>query len=102
MCPHLKSLSSETVSQCHPEALAEGSRFYKRLESLDSSPAAQNDIHAVSALRHTLLRERVSKLKWLKSNLLSCAELMDSFDHGNHILDGSFREYAMAQVENMS
>jgi hypothetical protein len=57
--PHLNPLPSETVSQCHPdEALPEGSRFYKRLESLDSSPAAQNDIHAIFVLRHSLSRER--------------------------------------------
>jgi hypothetical protein len=34
----------ERVSQCHPEAVAEGSRICKGVQSLDSSPAAQNDI----------------------------------------------------------
>jgi hypothetical protein len=46
------------VSQCHPEALAEGSAFCTTLESLDSSPAAQNDIRVVSVLRHSLLGVR--------------------------------------------
>jgi len=46
------------VSQCHPEALAEGSRFYKKLASLDSSPAAQNDIRVISHCEHSLSKER--------------------------------------------
>ena len=44
----------ERVSQCHPEAVAEGSRTCKELQSLDSSPSAQNDIHVIFALRHSL------------------------------------------------
>jgi hypothetical protein len=52
---HQRSFPLETVSQCHPEAVAEGSRFCKELESLDSSPAAQNDIHMIFVLRHSLL-----------------------------------------------
>jgi hypothetical protein len=51
--PPLTSPPSETVSQCHPEAVAEGSHFCKKLESLDSSPAAQNDIRAIFVLRHS-------------------------------------------------
>jgi hypothetical protein len=42
--------AKETVSQCHPEAVAEGSRFRKKPESLDSSPAAQNDIRVIFSL----------------------------------------------------
>jgi hypothetical protein len=37
----------ERVSQCHPEAVAEGSRICKGLQSLDSSPATQNDIRVI-------------------------------------------------------
>lgn len=44
----------KTVLQCQPEALAEGFRFYKKLKALDSSLAAQNDIHMIFALRHSL------------------------------------------------
>jgi hypothetical protein len=32
------SPSSETLPQCHPEAVAEGSAFRTKLASLDSSP----------------------------------------------------------------
>ena len=49
----------ETVSQCHPEAVAEGSRICEGVQSLDSSPAAQNDIRVIFVLRHSLLREKV-------------------------------------------
>ena len=56
--PHLNPLPSETVSQCHPEAVAEGSRICKDLQSLDSSPAAQNDIRVIFVLRHSLSTER--------------------------------------------
>jgi hypothetical protein len=46
------------MSQCHPEAVAEGSAFCTQLESLDSSPeftlsiaeGAQNDIRVIFAL----------------------------------------------------
>ena len=51
-------LPLETVSQCHPEAVAEGSRICKGVQSLDSSPAAQNDIRVIFVLRHSLLREK--------------------------------------------
>src|SRR6266850_8412019 len=51
-------LPLETVSKCHPEAVAEGSRICKELQSLDSSPAAQNDIRMIFTLRHSLSRER--------------------------------------------
>jgi hypothetical protein len=37
----------ERVSQCHPETVAEGSRICKGLQSLDSSPTAQNDIRVI-------------------------------------------------------
>jgi hypothetical protein len=43
-----------TLSQCHPEAVAEGSPICKALQSLDFSPAAQNDIRVIFALRHSL------------------------------------------------
>jgi hypothetical protein len=56
--PHLNPLQSETVSQCHPEAVAEGSPICKGVQSLDSSPAAQNDIRVIFVLRHSLSRER--------------------------------------------
>jgi hypothetical protein len=52
--PHLIPLRRETVSKCHPEAVAEGSRICKELQSLDSSPAAQNDIRMIFTLRHSL------------------------------------------------
>ena len=58
LCEYENPLPRETVSQCHPEAVAEGSRFCKKLASLDSSPAAQNDIRVIFALRHSLRRER--------------------------------------------
>jgi len=53
----------ETVSQCHPEVIAEGSRLCKWLEKADSSPefilsvaeGAQNDIRLICALRHGLV-----------------------------------------------
>jgi hypothetical protein len=47
------------VSKCHPEAVAEGSRICKELQSLDSSPAAQNDIRMIFTLRHSLRWGRV-------------------------------------------
>jgi len=41
--------------QYHPdEAVAEGSHFCNKLESLDSSPPAQNDIQLIFTLRHSL------------------------------------------------
>ena len=52
-------LPLEAVSQCHPEAVAEGSRICKELQSLDSSPAAQNDIRMIFTLRHSLRWGRV-------------------------------------------
>src|SRR5712692_8119035 len=47
----------ENLSQCHPEAVAEGSRICKELQSLDSSPPAQNDIRVIFAL-HTVSSKR--------------------------------------------
>ncbi len=52
--PLLRLPRRETGSQCHPEAVAEGSAFCTKLESLDSSPAAQNDIRVILVLRHSL------------------------------------------------
>ena len=52
-------LFPETVSQRHPEAVAEGSRLRKRLKMRDSSPAVQNDIRMIFALRHSLSMEEV-------------------------------------------
>jgi hypothetical protein len=44
----MTALFWETVSQCHPdEVVAEGSRIYKSVQSLDSAPAAQNDIRVI-------------------------------------------------------
>ena len=38
------------MSQCHPEAIAEGSRLRKQQEMRDSSLALLNDIHASLAI----------------------------------------------------
>ena len=46
------------MSQCHPEAVAEGSRICKGVQSLDSSPAAQNDIRVIFVFRHSLQLEK--------------------------------------------
>ena len=35
-------------------------------------------------------------------NLLPRAQLVDGFDHGDHVIDRRFRQHAMSQVENMA
>jgi hypothetical protein len=44
--------------QCHPEAIAEGSRLRKRQEMRDSSLALRMTFMRVSLLRHSLEREK--------------------------------------------
>ncbi len=81
------SFPSETVSQCHPEAVAEGSAFCTNLESLDSSPTAQNDIRVgFSIATQSLKGEEVSEITAgdksigfrLSSAASPCASLCDA------------------------
>ena len=68
------------MSQCHPEAVAEGSRICKGVQSLDSSPAARNDIRVIFVLRHSLHLE-----KGAEKNNLSGFNGLNDWNVWNHL-----------------
>jgi hypothetical protein len=70
------------TAMCNPPltSLAEGSRLCKWLEKADSSPAAQNDIRLICALRHGLVAGERKKASFLP-NLIRHRLSYLSFTH---------------------